>query len=258
MPRQLPNSPLREMASQLVAFIQILKKCKILDDTRSIYAIRDKLNASRLRDGVLTWNYSISKMKLQLDVGSVVFPTDGTSLACNVDFAVNGVVKEGSQRGDFDWQITHTSMNLEFFATGGSTSSQFWHLDTHIDGPTATPPAEAHPMFHLHFGGSRMAERRSSKSGCWGEMLEMRGPRFAHPPMDLILAFDFILANNTGSKWRDCLCKEKEYNRAVCNSQYRFWRPYETAITDFYQCSRAKQENHCARLFLPTLRVASF
>jgi len=259
MPAQKTEFALKEMRSELNGFLQFLKTRKVVDDAGSTYGIGDALNESKSANGILKWGYKSGKLALRLTAGSVICPAQTQSLACSLEISVEGEIRLPVKAdGDLTWAILQTAMNLEFSAessTVGTGWSQFWHLDTHIDPPLSTPPVEAHPMFHLHFGGDRMAARRRAKPGCWGQMLEMSGPRFAHPPMDLILALDFVLANATGAKWKDELCKAKEYTGAVRNSQRRFWKPYKETLVDFYSCDRQKQQNHPARLLWPTLRV---
>jgi hypothetical protein len=50
-------------------------------------------------------------------------------------------------------------------------------------------------------------------------------PRLPYPPLDAILAIDFVLANFRGSVWRD-LRSVAEYRRLVLEAQHRLWRPY--------------------------------
>lgn len=257
MPAQTAESALKEMRSELNSFVRFLQNKKLVDDAGSTYGIGDSLDASKSSKGVLKWGYKSGKLALRLATGSVICPAQTKSLACTMEIAVEGEIRSPQNKGEeLVWSITSTAMNLEFSAdssTVGAGWSQYWHLDTHIDPPGTSPPDEAHPMFHLHFGGGRMAARRLAKAGCWGQMLEMHGPRIAHPPLDLILALDFILANATGPRWKKEFCKAKEYSTAVGNSQRRFWKPYKETLVAFYGCKQREQETHPARLFWPAL-----
>jgi hypothetical protein len=255
MPVKNAKSALRDMRSELTGFLRLLVAQKFIDNAGSTYGISDSLNEAQEQSGVLKWTYKSGKLALRLATSSVIWPANAKSLACSLDIHVAGEVTiDATPR----WSITKTQMAFDYSAESsaeGAGWSQFWHLDTHVDTAPASAPAEPHPMFHLHFGGRRMASRRLSERGVWGKMLEMRGPRFVHPPMDLVLALDFILANATGPKWRDELCQTKEYDRAVCNSQRRFWKPYKDLLLGFYDTPRLQQKTHRARLFWPTLRV---
>jgi len=262
MPKQQAESALREMSGELEKFLRVLNASNVVDATGSIYSISDTLGHYRAIKGMLNWGYKSGKVTLQLATNSVVCPERVQSLTCSLEIEVNGYVRAGKTAvptlDDFEWGITRTSMNLEFTGMTDPNAeawSQYWHLDTHVDGPEANPPDEAHPMFHLHFGGQRMADRRQTKANCWGQMLELRGPRFAHPPMDLVLALDFILANTTGPRWKNEFCKDKDYTSVVCNAQHRFWKPYKRTLFEFYTSKRQDQERHDARKLWPTLRV---
>lgn len=262
MPKQQAESALREMSSELEKFLRLLNDSKIVDATGCFYSISDSLAKAKAEKGLVSWNYKSGKITLQLPTDSVVCPKPVQSLACSLEIEVDGYVQSGRDAeptyGDFEWGITRTAMNVEFTGMTKSASepwSQFWHLDTHVDTKDSTPPAEAHPMFHLHFGGHRMADRRILSPGCWGQMLEMRGPRFVHPPMDLVLALDFVLSNATGPRWKDEFCKNQVYRSVVCNAQHRFWRPYKRTLHGFYDSCRLKQEDHPARKLWPTLRA---
>lgn len=250
------------MSGELEKFLRVLKDSKIVDATGSVYSISDSLGKCKAEKGRVKWRYKSGKIMLQLAVESVVYPVPLQSLAASLEIEVEGYVLSGRQaaptHGDFEWGLTKTSMNVEFTGTTNPPSepwSQYWHFDTHVDAQDSVPPNEAHPMFHLHFGGHRMADRRILKPECWGQMLEMRGPRFVHPPMDLVLALDFVLSNATGDRWKKEFCENKEYRSIVCHAQHRFWKPYKRTLLAFYDEQRIKQETHPARKLWPSLRV---
>jgi hypothetical protein len=262
MPKQQAESALLVMSKELAKFLGILNDSKVVDDAGSVYSISDTLAQCRATKGLLNWGYKSGKVTLQLDTTSVVCPLPVQSLSCSLEIEVGGYLQAGKTAiptlDGFEWGITHMAMNMEFTGMTDPTAeawSQYWHLDTHVDKPDANKPNEAHPMFHLHFGGQRMADRRQAKVNCWGQMLELRGPRFAHPPMDLVLVLDFILANTSGPRWKNEFCKNKDYNSAVCNAQHRFWKPYGLTLAEFYNSGRLNEENHPARKLWPTLRA---
>jgi hypothetical protein len=255
-PAEQAKLALKEMRSDLSEFIRFLKERRVVSDIGSTYSIWDALNESKEAHGTIEWKYTSGKVTLQLSNGTVVNPGQAKSLFCSFDISVEGRIHIGEP---MRWEIKGTQMNLEFCAessTVGPGWSQFWHLDTHIEDP-AKPAEDPHPMFHFHFGGRQMAQRRLVKAGCWGRMLELKGPRIAHPPMDLVLATDFILSNTSGARWKKEFYNAKEYSGAVCRSQQRFWKPYKEMLADFYGCSRQEQQKHGALFLWPTLRVES-
>lgn len=248
------------MRSELGTFVTYLTNQHILDDAGAILRIGDNLKAPKKTAAGLEWGYRSGRVVLRLAPGGVTWPEKSTSLVCSLDFEVKGTVTVGQnpRTATFDWDIVRSQMQIEFAAessTRGSGWSQFWHLDTHYDEAGKPVPDEAHPRFHLHYGGHAMKARREHEADCWGRSLELSGPRFAHPPMDLVLALDFIFANATGPRWKQEFRKAKDYTAAVCRAQRRFWRPHQNTLSSFYDCDRLKQESHPALSLLPTLLV---
>ncbi len=253
-----PDLAIKEMTGELLNLLRFLKRKKLILDDNVAYGIGDSLKAATTivaRDD-LRWGYKSGKINLILSHASINHPSQPSTLMGILEMEVQGKTSVNMD-GDLLWDLSHISMNFEFHAestTAGKGWSQYWHLDTHVDKPGATPPDECHPKFHLHFGGGRMADRRKLELGCWGKTLELSGPRIAHAPMDLVLAIDFILSNSTGPRWKGELLKSKEYRDAVGNAQRRFWKPYSQLISDFYNTSdRRILETHQARLLMPTL-----
>jgi hypothetical protein len=75
------------------------------------------------------------------------------------------------------------------------------------------------PLFHLHVGGHQKDEEN-----CWlNEKISV--PRFAHPPMDLILLCEFVLMNFFPEKYRN-LKDDPEWISLIRKSQELFQAPY--------------------------------
>ena len=106
----------------------------------------------------------MAELKIRPSCSGFCCPMDTKSLSCSIDVSVEGEV--GRKARELKWAITKTEVDLEFSAessTGGAGWSQFWHIDTHIDRASAKKPDAPHPMFHLHFGGNRMADYDANK-----------------------------------------------------------------------------------------------
>lgn len=101
-----------------------------------------------------------------------------------------------------------------------------WHVDRHI-GERAIEEGEregerqyeVHPRYHIQYGGNETKDVHS------GGLLMMAPPRWASPPMDIILAVDFVVANFCGALW-EALCGRPEYGRIVSNAHTALWVPY--------------------------------
>ena len=104
-----------------------------------------------------------------------------------------------------------------------------WHLDRHIASEGDEMYSD-HPQYHFQFGGEKMWEETQD----YGELLVPEPPRIAFPPMDAILAVNFILANYFEDEWNGLVDLEEgdeEYRELVADAQKRLWRPYSRALS---------------------------
>lgn len=102
-----------------------------------------------------------------------------------------------------------------------------WHLDREAD-PLGGSVNFVHPIYHFQYGGRQVEDTQH------GEMLYVESPRIAHPPLDAILAVDFILSNYFPCTWIE-LREDAGYADAVAESQKRCWRPYALASSCNWQ-----------------------
>lgn len=104
-----------------------------------------------------------------------------------------------------------------------------WHLDRHIS-KEGDEMCTDHPLYHFQFGGKKMREQIQE----YGELLVPEAPRIAFPPMDAVLAVNFVLANFFGDQWKSLVDLEEgddEYRKLVADAQNRLWRPYAQALS---------------------------
>lgn len=94
-----------------------------------------------------------------------------------------------------------------------------WHLDKeHRD----LNFSYVHPYYHMQFGGKKHEYLDP-------DMAVLGSPRIPHPPMDLILAFHFIINNFVDRKvhsYVDGIVSDSRYLRILNNSKKRLWVPY--------------------------------
>lgn len=99
-----------------------------------------------------------------------------------------------------------------------------WHLDSHP--PQATigeyDSPFAHPRYHWQYGGEKVWH---FDEGWFGTHLLLVSPRILHPPLDVILAIDFVLANFYAPIWKE-LRNESGYQRIIAAAQHYYWKPY--------------------------------
>lgn len=102
-----------------------------------------------------------------------------------------------------------------------------WHLDRDKPPEAGKKRADlAHPAYHLQYGGQRLPPLGSP-----GNHLLLGSPRVPHPPLDGVLAVDFVLSNYFPKLWRD-LRFDARYKGLIAESQWRCWRPYSMASAE--------------------------
>ncbi len=124
----------------------------------------------------------------------------------------------------------------------GTTYRSAWHLDSDpplgAAAPSASVPgassAYIHPRYHMQFGGHRLWQLALMQPG---HILVLDSPRIAHPPLDAVLAVDFVVTN-----YAPCIAKvlrdDPTYCRLVLESQLRFWKPYAMATAAHWTSSQ--------------------
>lgn len=90
-------------------------------------------------------------------------------------------------RGGLTGRFAELNTTLELYSDGDLLDR--WHVDLANE-------AQAGPLFHLQHGGHSAGNSMRSREGKLGE------PRWPHPPMDLILASELIVANFFPASWR--------------------------------------------------------
>lgn len=94
-----------------------------------------------------------------------------------------------------------------------------WHLDKE---DSAANFSYIHPFYHIQFAGKKHEYLDP-------DMAILSSPRIPHPPMDLILAFHFIINNFVDRKiheYVDNILSDTRYLRILANSKKRLWEPY--------------------------------
>lgn len=128
------------------------------------------------------------------------------------------------------------AFSLKAAKVGARTKREYisaWHFDRHAYGQTETNAC--HPKYHWQFGGWGLKEISDAIEG----VLVTDAPRLFAPPMDPILAVDFLLSHFNGTEWNYVRKHEPRYNSVVRNSQARLWKPYFDAIKDHFDIAAA-------------------
>ncbi|MBP2195102.1 hypothetical protein [Pantoea cypripedii] len=109
------------------------------------------------------------------------------------------------------------------------TSHSAWHFDYHVSKKGDGANLFSHPQFHLQNGGNKLTDNLND----YGELMILDAPRLPLPPMDVILAIDFIISNFFGLTWQKALC-DSEYIDVVKRAQEAWWKPYYEGISQHW------------------------
>lgn len=120
----------------------------------------------------------------------------------------------------------YLDINIAVYKSQSSTMKAYnssWHLDRH---PDTTNVKYTHPTYHFQFGGKKMEliDEDMSVLSC---------PRIPHPPMDIFLAFHFIISNYYSKRAFPLVTELKEtfeYQEIIKRAQERLWTPYFKAF----------------------------
>ncbi|AJA69640.1 hypothetical protein MYRA21_2528 [Myroides sp. A21] len=102
-----------------------------------------------------------------------------------------------------------------------------WHLDKE---DKELDFSYVHPYYHIQFGGRK-------HEYLYADMAILSSPRIPHPPMDIILAFHFVLNNFIDRKkhnYVDKILMDIRYLRILQNSKKRLWESYFNGFTSDY------------------------
>ena len=109
-----------------------------------------------------------------------------------------------------------------------------WHLDRNQGDTDEASQHFVHPSYHFQFGG-----RRLPKNLGYGRSLLLEPPRLAHPPLDAILAVDFVLTNYFPDTWKKLRHNRQQYARVVQQAQNRCWHPYANATASNWRANNS-------------------
>lgn len=130
----------------------------------------------------------------------------------------DGTIKEDDMR-DYNMNILVTDKQKE-----GKKQNKFaWHLD-------CEPHTKAdflHPHFHFHAGGHKIDDADT------GELLILTSPRIAYPPMDIVLAINFVLMNFINrEEYKDLfdVLEKGDYHNIIAESVQKIIIPYYEKI----------------------------
>lgn len=223
----------------------ILQNVEPLSSASSVcYAppsLLDKFKSSKTRRGMEFWSYQVSDLLFR-GVDEACLKDSIPYKPAEVEIILNaylyGICLDDNPR-DISNPFVQLSVNIETRALDRESNvlKCAWHLDKNIVEDKDNESDFAHPDYHFQHGGFKVNDIKN-----YGEHLILAVPRLAHPPLDGILAVDFVLSNYFGSKWRG-LREDSEYQKIVRAAQERCWSAYALSTAMEWKSPINWQEN---------------
>jgi hypothetical protein len=222
----------KKAATALRSLGTILSQNRICSDISPLSSAADQC-ANQTAHGSTSWGYDIANLVFQLHMPKGAMPAGSNNFRIELNLSMIGRFDS-----DADDPFIALEINVEKYAynSDGDELKAAWHFDRHIvdtkvDDPRVTD--DIHPLYHFQFGGARM----SKLVGQLGKTLLLDPPRLMHPPMDGILAIDFVLANYAGITWKS-LRSDAQYVNLIAPQLELLWRPYFDSVAGSWSQSR--------------------
>jgi hypothetical protein len=169
------------------------------------------------------WGYSVEKIIFRDLYLKNSGKTEGTSLELTIKIT-GACSSETDPINDFLSEYC-----VEFLVKQelrGKKIKNAFRVERHKHKISDMTPEFIHPIYHLQYGGDKLTGDEDFDTG---DVLFCDAPRIMHPPMDIILAIDFVLANYYS--FHECeeykqLLKDSAYQKIINNAKNRFWKPY--------------------------------
>ncbi len=202
----------QEMASALTYLYTRLGELDLIDYSQS-NGILEAASILRGFGRSKTWQYRIERSK-----PLILIPVFNSRLNTDIfprtfiDFGVDEALLE--KKG-----FALKALNLTLEIINKSNSELIYR--SHIDLATCTDEGKYQngPIFHLQFGG-KSAERKSEP-----DFLKLSEPRWLHPPMDLILITEMLIANFYPDIW-NVLKVQDNWIELISDSQGLCYKPF--------------------------------
>ena len=210
-------------AEELRRFAQILLEEEAVRDAGPLLSAAAMCARQVIIDRHEYWGYSFHGLEFyDVDMESLrhARPEGADELKLELSIALKGPCLDDNSPDD-----PFTILNVDFVTVGRGTDGRelrcAWHLDKHIKAVGDNPSTLVHPDYHFQHGGKNVWSLND-----YGSSLILETPRLPHPPLDAILAVDFILSNYYGKRWESMHIDNSDYQDLVKAAQERCWMPY--------------------------------
>ena len=202
----------QEMATALLYLHQQLTTLELIDYSQS-NGVVDAASKLKGLGSSKSWRYRLERSKplilipvLSAKLNADIYPK------IFIEFGVDEALLK--EKG---FPLNTLNLTLEII---NESNGNLIHR-SHIDLATCNNEGKYQdgPIFHLQFGGKSGAKENEP------DIIKLRRPRWLHPPMDLILMTEMLIANFYPEKWSK-LKKQDNWVALVAESQILCYKPY--------------------------------
>jgi len=169
-----------------------------------------------------SYSYRYEGVYFALDTPRHPIPRGVGGIRAELKVAVDGLLDEHT-----DDQYSNLAVNVILTGTTKAGIAMFaWHLDR--DGGD-TESDDLHPRYHFQHAGNVIRAQEEQ----WGQTLLLDAPRFMHPPLDGLLAVDFVLGAYLSQKYRSVCLRDTSYVNMMATAQRRAWMGFAKAVASF-------------------------
>lgn len=213
----------QDMARDLREIASILRDSNLVQDPSPLFSAASTCTRALTRE---EWEYECTGLLFVVDNTHVskyrnTIPGNLREIEIELNVRAQGRCWERDSCND-PFDMLEVDFKIEAHVPGKLFVCA-WHLDRNRGDAEEASRHFVHPCYHFQFGGRRLPRELE-----YGGFLFIEPPRLAHPPLDAILAVDFILTNYFPDTWRKLRLEEQRYVRVIAEAQQRYWRPYAT------------------------------
>lgn len=196
---------------------EIILNYEVLGDFKGLVDLIEVIEKNT--NDIVDYNFSNFSIYLK---GSIAGAVPKDLHYCKIDLE-NRLALKDSLNSNIDPLFKYTlDLKVSLYKSNRDTNKEYcstWHLDREDREDNFS---YVHPYYHFQFGGKKLEYLDPN-------MAILSSPRIPHPPMDVILAFHFIINNFVDRKRFDYVDKIKTdptYIRIITNSKKRLWISY--------------------------------
>jgi hypothetical protein len=231
----------RRRAADLRMLADTLARIGACEDVSPLQAAAYQCEADGSREP--RWTYDVSQLLFRAPTFPGHRPIDVDGLMVTVNVSADGHIRETASDAD---PLRSLAVDIVLTGTrrGSSNATAAWHFDRETGQPGESSNA-VHPRYHVQYGGNRMKDLQL------GETLLGDAPRLLHPPLDAVLAIDFVASNFLYERWQR-LRDDQTYRRIVADSYAALWTPWFECVSAHWRAGGHLRWNE-ASLLCPML-----